>query len=200
MDNKLTNLGHLRMEAERSQEQIAKVAEAAVIAVTELDATKQDKLTGTQGQVVGFNEDGSATPQDIAKVYKASFFGITGYGDFWNISLRADDTDIVSGSILFVPNYNSSILLGKTYKIRVVSDAPTNPNYTSSPYYPVYYKGSETISNDLVSIGDSVTFLFDGTAFHIIAVTRGIQDVGVTMEQVNTAIDEAITGAINASY
>ncbi len=58
MNEKLTSLGQLRMAAERSVQMYAQLEEAM--------SGKQDKLTGTQGQVVGFDESGDAVAQDAA--------------------------------------------------------------------------------------------------------------------------------------
>lgn len=41
-------------------------------------ADKQDKLIGTQGQMVGFDEDGNAVPQEIPDVGVTSFHGRDG--------------------------------------------------------------------------------------------------------------------------
>ena len=71
MSDKLTSLEQLRMAAEKSKELSARVAAAAAEAVEELSARavtkevlagKQDKLTGIQGQIVGFDGEGNAVP------------------------------------------------------------------------------------------------------------------------------------------
>ena len=69
MNEKLTSLEQLRMTAERSAQLSAQVALAAAEAVEEMQeglVGKQDKLTGTQGQVVGFDGEGNAVAQDAA--------------------------------------------------------------------------------------------------------------------------------------
>ena len=87
MSEKLTNLEQLRMAAEKSKELSARVAAAAADAIEELSARavtkevlagKQDKLTGIQGQIVGFDGEGNAVPQTLPSGGVTSFSGRTG--------------------------------------------------------------------------------------------------------------------------
>ena len=67
MSDRLTSLEQLRMAAERSKALSAQVAAAAADAIGEMEeglSGKQDKLTGTQGQIVGFDAAGNAVAQD----------------------------------------------------------------------------------------------------------------------------------------
>ena len=52
------------------------VATAAAEAIVELDTAKQDKLTGTAGQVVGFDADGNAVAQNGSFADKAYVDGL----------------------------------------------------------------------------------------------------------------------------
>lgn len=60
MNEKLTTLAHLRMTAQKSRACSAQVAAAAAEAIEELERTKQARLTGREGQVVGFDAAGNA--------------------------------------------------------------------------------------------------------------------------------------------
>ncbi len=73
MDKKTTTLTQARMLAVRSQKLTAEVAEAAANAVSELDAGKQNKLTGTPGQLAGFDEAGNLTARSTAALLGCMF-------------------------------------------------------------------------------------------------------------------------------
>lgn len=59
MNEKITNFGQLRAALHRAKALIGQVASATSDAVSELDEQKQNKLTGTPGQIAGFDATGS---------------------------------------------------------------------------------------------------------------------------------------------
>lgn len=67
-DNKIIVLRHLTQSAMRCAamvtSKISELTTAITEDLTELDNAKQDKITGTAGQVVGFDESGNAIAQD----------------------------------------------------------------------------------------------------------------------------------------
>ena len=64
----LTLVAHLKACAEAAKNfaagLVAEVANTCSEALEEMDSLKQDKLTGTQGQVVGFDSSGNAVAQE----------------------------------------------------------------------------------------------------------------------------------------
>lgn len=64
MDENLIKLKHLRQAATAANGRISEVASTAAEAIEEVAAAKQDKLSGLPGQVVGFDSNGNAIPQD----------------------------------------------------------------------------------------------------------------------------------------
>ena len=76
---------------------------------------KQDKLTGTQGQVVGFDEDGNAVPQAAPNAGVTSFNGRTGAitpqaGDYTAEMVGADPAGSASQSLMDAKSYTDSLV------------------------------------------------------------------------------------------
>ena len=59
---KITSLAQMRMAAAEAKNFSAQVAAAALEAIEEIEASKQDKLPGSAGQFVGFDQGGNAVP------------------------------------------------------------------------------------------------------------------------------------------
>ena len=60
---KITSLDQMRMAAAEAKNFSAQVAAAALEAIEEIEASKQDKLPGSAGQFVGFDQGGNAVPE-----------------------------------------------------------------------------------------------------------------------------------------
>ncbi len=73
MDKQAITLPQMKLQALRSQKLTAEVAKAAANAVSELDAGKQNKLTGTPGQLAGFDEAGNLTARSTAALLGCMF-------------------------------------------------------------------------------------------------------------------------------
>ena len=120
MSEKLTSLEQLRMAAEKSKELSAQVAAAAADAIEELSARavtkevlagKQDKLTGVQGQIVGFDGEGNAVPQTLPSGGVTSFSGRTGA-----VTPKKGDysvSDVTGAAPTASPVFTGSISMGR---------------------------------------------------------------------------------------
>ena len=79
---KLTLLQHLESVALTAKQfsvgLAAELTQAVLDAVSELNETKADKITGKQGQIVGFNADGQLVAQDAPETGVTSFKGRKG--------------------------------------------------------------------------------------------------------------------------
>lgn len=148
---------------------------------------KQDRLSGSAGQIVGFDASGSAVAQDAPVAGVASFNGRTGVvapqsGDYTaaQVGARPSTWTPTAEDVGASP-------LGHTHSKSEITDFPTSmPASDVSGWAKAASKPSYTASE----VGARAS-----------TWTPTAADVGAaTMAQVNSAIETAITGAISASY
>lgn len=232
--NKLTDLGHLRMAADKIRELIAQVAAAAVTAVESLDAAKADKNHSHTAEQVG-----AATIQEVNNAIAS-----TGYASFVRVPAVPTAEDAKDNVLYLAMNsdtghydiyakiysdnlaaiYGLALADGAEKRIKVSPDDDTvNLSITvnnQTTVNDIIYKldnsllsacgytfsldehTSEIIAFDSDGERVGITISADNIVLEPVASAEVVQLIGnaITMDQVNTAIDTAITGAINASY
>ena len=93
---KITSLDQMRMAAAEAKNFSAQVAAAALEAIEAIEASKQDKLPGSAGQFVGFDQGGNAVPEAERKT---GLFIITDAKAAGSDSVSKEYVDNLVGSI-----------------------------------------------------------------------------------------------------
>lgn len=162
---------------------------------------KQDKLAGTQGQVVGFDSDGKAVAQDAPDTGVTTFKGRKGAvmpqtGDYTAEQVGAvPTTRTVNGKPL-----GGDIILGASdVSALPISGGTLTGNlegkYITATWFRTTASAHLTTTPPKIPVLDSNGWLYYRTPQELVG------DISAaTMTQVNEAIETAITGAMNASY
>ncbi|MCI8537858.1 MAG: hypothetical protein HFF18_04245 [Oscillospiraceae bacterium] len=151
MSNNLTNLDHLKAASIKAKSLTAQVAAAAAAATEELERSKQDKITGNNGQVVGFDADGNAVPQEAPKD------GGPRYATCTTASGTTAKVAICDG---FVLKTGSTVAVKFTY-VNTTNSPTLNVNGTGAK--PIKKYGSTGNMAYMWTAGAVVLLIYDGT-------------------------------------